>query len=420
MVTKNSKPGNHVEIILPKISYKGILLESPEQGILMLKLKSGYNIGFNKKDILRIKFIKKIDDPKKLSELKNDSMKPNIGLIITGGTIASKVDYSKGGVTPLTSAEDFFNFYPELFENVNVLKFEIPFMKDSSEMDFKDWQKIAKPCENFLNNENIRGVIILHGTDTLHYSSAALSFFLQNLTKPVVLTYSQRSSDRASSDSHLNLRCASLMAISDVAEVMVVGHSSTNDEFCYAMPGTKIRKMHSSKRDAFKLINSKPFAKISSSNIEILSDYNSRKKGKVKLDKSFENKIDLIKYSPGQDPEILDYYLKNKYKGLILEMFGLGQISRKWLRKLKEIQNKGIFVCATSQTIYGRVNPKVYSVGIDLEKTGIVYLEDIHSETAFVKLGWVLGHKDWCISRELIKEKMLKNFSREINLRIEE
>jgi len=293
-------------------------------------------------------------------------------------------------------------------------------MKASEDMDYKDWQKIAKVAEKILNDSNIKGLIITHGTDFLHYTSSALSFFLRNLNKPVVLTYSQRSIDRASSDADLNLRCSALAAISDIAEVMLVGHSSINDDFCYAMPGTKVKKLHSSRRDAFKIVNSKPFAKVYEDKIEILNSYNKRNKGKVIADSKFEEKIALIKIYPGQDPDILEYYSKENYKGLVLEMSGLGhaptQRARKsWIKKLKEIQDKGIIVCGTTQTIYGRVNPFVYSNGRELLKTGIIYLEDMLSETAFVKLGWVLGHKEWAKDKKIIKEKMLENFSGELN-----
>ena len=417
-MVKEIQAGDYVEIFTPKTSYEGILLESPENEILLLKLKQGYNIGFNKKDILKVKFLKRIKQEKNSFEIKNNSEKPNIAVLICVGTITSRLDPKTGGVAPLTSPEELFRFYPEIFDKVNVLKTEVLFTKDSSEIEPKDWQKFAKSCKKYLEDDNIKGIIITHGTDTLHYTSSALSFFLGKISKPVVLTYSQRSTDRASSDANLNLKCASLVAISDIAEVVVVGHASSSDDFCYAIRGTKVRKMHSSKRDAFKPINSEPIAKIYEDKIEILSDYNSRKKEKIKLDNCFEKKVALIKYYPGQDSEILDYYLKNKYKGIILEMLGLGQISRKWIKKLKEIQKKGIVVCVTTQTIYGRVNSLVYYIGRELIKTGIIYLEDIHSETAFVKLGWVLGRKKWNFSKEKIKEKMLENFAGEFSKRL--
>jgi len=426
MKKTDSKPGDYVEVHLTKNIYEGVLLESPksEIGIILLKLDSGYNIGFNKKDILEIKLLKKAKDVEEKLEIKKDSSKLNIAMIITGGTIASRLDSRTGAVNPLSTPESLFKFYPALFKKVNILKVEVPFMKASEDMNFKDWQKIARVAEKLLNDNNIKGLIITHGTDFLHYTAAALSFFLKNLNKPIVLTYSQRSIDRASSDANLNLQCSALAAISDIAEVMLVGHASTNDDYCYAMLGTKVRKMHTSRRDAFKVVNAKPFAKIFPDRIDRISDYNIRKdkNGKIKLDLKFEEKVALVKIYPGQEPEILDYYLKKKYKGIVLEMGGLGHVPAKrkgWIKKLKEIQGKGLVVCAVSQCIYGRVDPFVYSNGREILKTGVIYLQDMLAETAFVKLGWVLGHKQWAKNKEKVKEKMLENIAGELNDRLE-
>ena len=420
----NTKPGDYVEVHLSKIIYEGILLETPEseKGIVLLKLDSGYNIGLNKKDIVDIKLIKKALKEKEEIIVKKESSLPNIAMIITGGTIAARLNPKKGGVDWLDTPESLFKFYPELFKKVNIIKVEIPFMKASEDMDFKDWQKIARTAEKLLNDSNIKGLIITHGTDFLGYTSAALSFFLKNLNKPVVLTYSQRSIDRASSDANLNLECSALAAISDIAEVMLVGHASINDDFCYAMPGCKVKKLHSSKRDAFKVINSKPFAKVFKEKIEKISDYKVRNKNKVKLDLKFVDKIALVKIYPGQDPLILDYYIKKKYKGIILEMSGLGHVPTKrsrnnWLKKLKEVQKKGLIVCATAQTIYGRLDPLVYSNGRELFDTGIIYLEDMLSETALIKLGYILAKTS---DKEEIKKLMLTNIVGELNDRLEE
>ncbi len=419
-----AKPGDYVEVSLMKKDYQGYLLEVPEdeKGIVLLKLDSGYNIGFNKKDILEIKVLKKAKKEKEEIEIKKDREKPNIAMIITGGTIASRLDARTGGVDPLESPGDLFKFYPQLFEKVNVLKVEVPFMKASEDMDYKDWQKIARTSEKLLNDSNIKGIIITHGTDFLHYTSAALSFFLKNLNKPVVLTYSQRSIDRASSDANLNLQCAALAAISDMAEVMIVGHGSTNDDFCYAMPGAKTKKMHTSRRDAFKVINAEPFARIFPDRIEIISDYKRRNKNKIKADVKFEEKVALVKVYPGQNPDVLDYYLKKKYKGIVLEMSGLGHVPTKrarfgWTKKLKEIQDKGMIVCAAAQTIYGRLNPLVYSNGREILKTGVIYLEDMLAETALVKLGWILAKTE---DKDEVKKLMLTNFTHELNDRLEE
>lgn len=428
MKITTAKPGDYVEVHLMHKIYEGVLLESPEneKEIILFKVNNGYNIGLNRNDVVEIKVKKKFVEEEEVFDFEKDKEKPNIGMVMVGGTISSQLDSKTGGVKWLTSPEKLFQFYPQIFKYANVTRIESPFKKDSGEMDYKDWKEMAKSVENLLNDPTISGVIVTHGTDSLHYTAAALSFFLRDLNKPVVLTYSQRSTDRASSDAALNLECASLVAVSDIAEVVLVGHANTNDEFCYVLRGTKVRKLHSSRRDAFKPVNANPIAKVYSGRIEFApgEKYNLKEpKRKFKLDNKFEEKIALVKYYPGQDPDILDYYINKEYKGIILEVMGLGQIAAKearnnWIPKLKEAQRKGIIICATAQTIFGRLDPLVYSTGRELLKTGIVYLKDMHSETAFVKLGWVLGHSEWAKNKNIVKEKMLENFNYEFSERL--
>ena len=416
---EKAESGDYVEVSLMKKECRGTLLKTPkdEKGIIMLKLDSGYNVGFKRKDVLEIEVLKKREKTKEKIEIIKDGEKPNIAVIITGGTMASRLDPKTGGVDALETPEEFFKFYPELFEKANVSKIEVPFMKSSEDMNFRDWQKIALVSSELLNKPDIKGIIITHGTDFLHYTSAALSFFLKELNKPVVLTYSQKSIDRASSDARLNLKCSALAALSDVAEVMLVGHDSANDDFCLAMPGTRTRKMHTSKRDAFKVINGKPIAKIYENKIETISRYGKRKKTEVKTDVKFQEKIALVKIYPGQKPDILEHYKNKGYKGIIIETSGLGHVPVKgknsWLKKIKETGEK-TFMCATSQCINGKTDPFVYSNGRELLNAGVIYLKDMLSETAFVKMGWVLGHKEWT-SREKFRQKMLENVSGEIN-----
>ncbi len=244
---------------------------------------------------------------------------------------------------------------------------------------------------------------------------------MQDLNKPVVLTYAQRSSDRASSDASLNLQCAAYAAISDIAEVMLVGHASVNDDFCFALRGSKVRKLHSSRRDAFKAVNDKPIAKIfPEGKIEIMNSYKKRNNGKVILDDKFNDKVALIKFYPGMDAEIFDFL--QRYEGVVLELSGLGHLAVDEARKnllpsIKKAIDNGLIVCAAGQTIYGRLDPLVYSPGRKLMKAGIIFLEDMLAETAYVKLGWVLGHSAW---KTKVKEKMLENISGEINKRLEE
>ncbi|MBT3404947.1 Glu-tRNA(Gln) amidotransferase subunit GatD [archaeon] len=427
MEKTNAKSGDYVEVHLTQKIYEGVLLESSEdeKNIILLKLDNGYNIGFLKKDIQKIIVNEKAKESKEELNIKKDNSKPNVGMIITGGTIAARLNPKKGGVDWVDTPESLFKYYPGIFDKVNISKIDVPFMKASEDMDFKDWQKIARSADKMLNDSNIQGIIVTHGTDFLHYTSAALSFFLRDLNKPVVLTYSQRSIDRASSDANLNLQCSALVAISDIAEVMLVGHSSSDDDYCDAMIGTKVRKLHSTKRAAFKSVNVKPLAKVYPGEIDILGKYQVRNKGKVKLDIKFEEKVALVKFYPGMSPEILDYYLKKKYNGIVLEMGALGHVATKrarlgWTKKLKEVQEKGMIVCGVTQCIFGRTDPLVYSNGRELLATGIIYLEDMLAETAFVKLGWVLGHEDWAKDKELVKEKMLENIAGELNDRLEE
>jgi len=437
MVEFNFKAGDKVKLRLAREEVDGIVLESYDSDVVLLKLKSGYNIGIPKDNILDCHVVEEFHGSKKADVVVSKNKdKPSIGLVITGGTIAAKLDPRTGGVSWLTDVNEFMKFYPKVFENANVKKISVPFMTASENMTYEHWITIAEHVKQMLNDPEIKGVIVTHGTDTLHYTSSALSFFLRDLKKPVVLTFSQRSIDRASSDAELNLECAVKMALSDCAEVMIVGHATENDDYCYALRGTKVRKMHSSRRDTFKAINCEPIAKVfpdtenqgfsvhpTSTNkkiegkIEFISKYNARDSGLTKIDSEFSDKVGLVYYYPGQDPSILDYYLVQGYKGIIISATGFGHVAtgdveHSWVPSLKRLIKNGVTICFAPQTIYGSLNSKVYSPGRDLEAIGVVYLKDILAETALVKLGWVLGHKQW---KGLIREKMLDNVSGEFN-----
>ena len=410
-------PGDYVRLRLAKEEIDGQIIESPDNNIILLKLKSGYNIGIPKENILAGRALKKFKEEEKQIKIpESDKNLPSIGLIVTGGTIAAKLNPKKGGVSWLTDINEFKKFYPELFKKVNVKSIEVPFMTSSEAMTCEHWIKIAEAITPMLNDPEIKGVIVTHGTDFLAYTAAALSFFLKNIHKPVILTYSQRSIDRASSDANLNLQCAAMMALSDAAEVMIVGHASINDDFCHALRGAKVRKMHSSRRDAFKPINTIPIAKVWLDKIEFISNYKPRNENKIILDAEFTDKVALVKFYPGQTVDILDLYAL-KYKGIIIEAAGLGHLpvseaGHNWIPALKKHIKNGFVICAAAQTIYGRLDPLVYSNGRELIDAGVIFLEDMLAETALVKLGWVLGHFGW---KKQVKEKMLENIAGELN-----
>jgi len=420
---KDAGVGDRIKIKTAKEEIEGIMLESHEAGVVLVKLESGYNIGISRDNILDIKIVKKAEKKEeKESEFKPSHKKPIIDLIMTGGTISSSLDVKTGAVKWLTSPGELFKFYPDIFELADI-RIINPFMKASENMSSEDWIKIAKQVQKSLADENVKGVIVTHGTDFLHYTASALSFFFNGrVNKPVILTYSQRSSDRGSSDAELNLYCAAKMALSDVSEVMLVGHANSNDDYCFALPATKTRKMHTSRRDTFKPINASPIAKIYRDKIEILSrDYNRKGKAdeKPEMNAVFDERVALLKFYPGQDPEILEHYLSKGYKGVVIEMSGLGHVltegTRNWIPVIKKVIEKGMVVCAAPQTLYGRLDPLVYSPGRELEKAGVIYLKDILPETALVKLGWILGKtKD----KEQIKKLLLENISGEFNERL--
>ena len=340
MAELNFSAGDYVKLRLALDEIEGRVLESLDGSIVLLKLKSGYNIGIPKENILASRVLRKFQEEREELKLPKTKGLPNVGLIVTGGTIASKLDAKTGAVKHLTNVFEFAKYYPEMFKIVNVSKIEIPFMTASESMTSEHWIKIASCAEKMLNDFSISGVIITHGTDFLGYTGAALSFMLKDLNKPVVLTYSQRSIDRASSDANLNLQCAARFAVSDCAEVVLVGHASVNDDFCYALPGTKARKLHTSRRDAFKAVNVNPTAKVFPDRVEFMSERRPRNKDKVKLDIGFSDKVALVKFYPGQDSSILDFYAL-KYKGIIIEGSGLGHLpvsesSHNWIPKLKK------------------------------------------------------------------------------------
>jgi len=415
------KLGDFVVIKKQKDVWKGKIIQKKGR-YLTLKLDSGYNIGILIDKNTKVKIIKKSEIKKHKPikfEIKFDEKKPLVSILSAGGTIASSIDYSTGAISTTYSAGEIVAAVPELADFANIKTKKI--LEEMSENLLpKHWKKIAIEVGKEL--KDCEGVVITHGTDTLSYTTSALSFMLKNLNKPVVFTFAQKSSDRGSSDSAINLVCSTITATKDIAEVVVVGHASIDDNYCFIHRGNKVRKMHSSQRNAFRSINSFPIGKVwPSGKIEFLGGYRSRKEVKEKfyVDDKIEEKVGIVKAYPGLDPELIDWYINKGYKGLVIEGTGLGHVnvkSKSLLPKIKRAISEGMIVCMTTQTIYGRVNPWVYSPARKLLDIGVIYLEDLLTETAYTKLMWVLGHtKDMEKAREL----MLENLAGEFNPRLE-
>jgi len=413
------KPGSIVKISLKSgEEIEATVMPSEEKDFLLVKLKSGYNIGLAKdaiKSITKIGQVKLEKFPE--ANIKSEAKK-NITVVIAGGTISSRVDYATGAVSALMKPENLLFLVPELSKIANI-RIDYAFSVLSENINAGHWKVLAKIVEKWLKDKSTDGIIITHGTDTLHYTASALSFILKNINKPVVLTYAQRSSDRPSTDAILNLKASAHVALSDIAEVVVVGHGSTEDRFCYVLRGTKVRKMHTTRRDTFRPINALPIAKVwEDGRIEFISQYKHRQEAQPYepyADIAFEDKVALIKFYPNSDPSILDFYAKKGYKGIIIEASGMGHVciegEKSWLQKIKRLSKK-MLICFAAQTIYGSLDPYVYSTARELLKAGVVYLKDMLPETAFVKLGYVLAKtKDLEKAKEMMSENIANEFS---------
>lgn len=368
----------------------GVVMPSSNKTHLVIKLEDGYNIGIKKEKIKDKEIIGEITRGEFEGEKpERDPELPNISILGTGGTIASKLDYETGGVHPAFSTEELALSFPEMFEIANIEP-ELILNIFSEDMEPKYWKKMALNIKDKLNSGK-DGVVIGHGTDTMGYTGAALSFMLKNLSGPVVLTGSQRSSDRPSSDSALNLICSTKLATTDLGEVAVVMHESMDDEYCAAHKGTKVRKMHTSRRDAFKSINENLIARINENKVEFLQDYNRVNNEETIAKTEMEEKVALVKLYPGVTKEVIHHYIDKDYKGLILEGTGLGHTPNKLIESLERAIEEEIQIYMTSQCLNGRTNLNVYSTGRKLKEAGVIPLEDMLSETAYVKLMWVLG-----------------------------
>ena len=421
--------GDTVKVETESETHEGILMPRPEildKGYVVVKLDNGYNIGIEEKRIKKIEVVKKYERRKgEKSKLTHKKGLPLVSILSFGGTISSKVDYKTGGVYADYTAEDFVAMLPEL-KNAANLRAEKVMSIMSEDMSPDEWQVMARSIAKELNDSDVNGVVVTQGTDTLHFSTAAMSFFLRNLNKPVVFTAAQRSIDRGSSDALSNLLCAVHSAAKfDGAAVVTCMHATSDDGFCILNRGTKVRKMHTSRRDAFRPINELPLAKVhEDGKIETLNEnYAKRNSQKVSVEDKFEKKTALLYIYPGINPDVLDYYRLKKYKGIVIAATALGHVPTlnpdySLLKKIKELIDNGIPVVISTQTVYGRVHPYVYA---NLRRLSIqlkcIFVEDMLPETAYIKLGWVLAQTH---DMEEVREMMLKNYAGEISERTDE
>ncbi len=408
------------EVATTRGAFKGIILprsETADDKHIVLKLRNGYNVGIAVATVTSIIEIGYKEAHYKIPEkdFPYDPAKPRVKLFGTGGTIASRLDYRTGAVIPAFTPGELYGSVPELADICN-LETEKLYGVFSENMGPEQWIGTAKAIGREIE-KGVRGIVIGHGTDTMHHTAAILSFMVQDSPVPIVMVGSQRSSDRPSSDAALNLINATKTAAeSDIAEVMICMFGPTSDQYDLLHRGTRVRKMHSSYRSTFRTIGDIPIAMVSKDwIIPLRDDYKRRRSDrKVKVNTAFEEKVSIVYYYPNMKPDIIESLIDNGYRGIIIAGTGLGHVNKPLYPALRRASEKGIAVYMTVQTIWGYVQMYVYDTGRDIVELGVVPASNMLPEVAYVKLGWALGQTS---DLDKVKEIMLTSIAGEITER---
>jgi len=401
-------------------SFNGTILprsENDDDLHIVMKIPTGYNIGLDIETITTMKETgyKKANYKIPEKEFPYTAGLPKVKLIGTGGTIASRLDYRTGAVIPAFSPGELYGAVPELAEICN-LTTEKVFAVFSENMGPEQYKKLAIAIGKEIEN-GIEGIVIGHGTDTLHHTAAALTFMVQNSPIPIVLVGSQRSSDRPSSDAALNLMHATTAAgHGDIAEVMICMFGPTSDEYAFLHRGTRVRKMHSSYRSTFRTIGDTPIATVTRAGVKpIKTEYNHRRNDRNAIIKPyFEEMVSIVYYYPNMKPDIIDSLVDNGYKGIVIAGTGLGHVNKPIYPAIERAVKKGVHIFMTVQTLWGYVHMFVYDTGRDLMAKGIIPAENMLPEVAYIKLGWVLGQTN---DPEEVRRMMLTPVNGEITER---
>jgi glutamyl-tRNA(Gln) amidotransferase subunit D len=414
--------GDLIKVETSDASFEGYLMpryELADPLHIVIKLKNGYNIGISVKKIRSIVKLAEGEKPKYTPPPppKLNTNLPKVLILGTGGTIASRIDYRTGAVHPALTAEDLHASVPEISEVAQV-DAEVLFSIFSENLRAEHWCKIAEHIHTSLQ-KGYSGVVVTHGTDTMGYTAAALSFALRGVPIPVVLVGAQRSSDRPSSDAATNLLAATLVASkAPFSGVYVAMHAGLSDDVIAIHHGASVRKNHTSRRDAFQSINRKPVAYVKDGVIQQIDPNLPPRRAPQHYFKPaarFEERVALLKFHPNFDPTIIDYLVDKGFRGLVLEGTGLGHVGHYCYNPIKRAVDKGVLVGMSSQCIWGRVRMTVYDTGRDLLNMGVLPLDTLFPEVALVKMMWVLGNTD---TLEEAKKLMLTDLVGEFTQRL--
>jgi glutamyl-tRNA(Gln) amidotransferase subunit D len=386
-VTLHTTRGEFTGLILPRS-------ETADADHIVLKLATGYNIGVRHDTVGSISVhgrkVANYQIPEK--EFPFDPKKPRVKLFGTGGTIASRLDYRTGAVIPAFSPGELYGSVPELADICN-METEKLYGVFSENMGPEQWMGTARAIAAEIE-KGVAGIVVGHGTDTMHHTAAALSFMVQDSPVPIVMVGSQRSSDRPSSDAAINLINATrTAATSDIAEVMVCMFGPTSDQYGLLHRGTRVRKMHSSYRSTFRTLSDIPLGKIDESGVTPFRDDYKRRRGdnQVKLNAVFDDRVSLVYYYPNMKPDIIDSLVENGYKGIVIAGTGLGHVNKPLYPALDRAREAGVHVYMTVQTMWGYVQMYVYETGREIMGKGVIPAANMLPEVAYVKLGWALG-----------------------------
>ena len=381
-------------------TFEGVILprgETFDDLHVVLKLKTGYNVGIH---VDRIESIEELGYKEAVYKIPEKEFPispdlPNVTLLGTGGTIASRLDYRTGAVIPAFTPGELYGAVPELADICNLTTRKL-FGVFSENMGWTEYVTLAEAISEAIDG-GADGIVIGHGTDTMGHTASVLSFMVQDSPVPIVIVGSQRSSDRPSSDAALNLiHAVSAAAHGDIAEVQICMFGPTSDRYGLLHRGTRCRKMHSSYRSTFRTIGDIPLSVVDREGFTTINpDYLPRDHSrKIRIDTRYDDRVTILYYYPGMKPDLVDALVEKGYRGIVIAGTGLGHVNRPLFPALKRAIEKGVHVVMTVQTLWGFAQMYVYDTGRDLLDIGVVPLDNMLPETALMKLGWVLGQTD--------------------------
>jgi len=399
--------GDRIHVERGDQDYEGVLMPSSTPDNIVVKLDGGYNVGIDR-DAVTVEVlesdvydVESAQDEEGTSTIQFDDDLPTVSLISTGGTIASTVDYRTGAVTAQFDAEDVLRAVPDLAGMANYRGRVVANIL-SENMTPAVWQDLAEAIHEEIE-AGADGVVVMHGTDTMQFTASAMAFMLDTPV-PIVFTGSQRSADRPSSDNVMNAVCAVAAAQSDAAEVMVCMHENESDDRCALHRGTRVRKNHTSRRDAFETVGAEPLgvvdydavsgdtASSDGDGVSFRREYAERDETGLALAADLETEVELVKFTPGTDASRLEAL--GDADGIVVEGTGLGHVDTDWIDVIDDLTDDGTSVVMTSQCLEGRVCDRVYDTGRDLLDAGVVEGEDMLPGTAKVKLMWALANTE--------------------------